>query len=170
METWEILVVAGVVIVLALTVGVIFGVLPRLRRGERRVAAPRRAVLAELEDAAARFGRTSGADLELPDPEAAVPAQWAQQINRTAQYVADRQQQAVEQRTERRAALRALRQIQRGVEKHREIEERAADEAREINSITREIGMDPLEITSEAEEEAAFRRLQRANEAAEGTI
>jgi 2-hydroxychromene-2-carboxylate isomerase len=47
------------------------------------------------------------------------------------------------------------------------MEEAAVDEAHEINAVAEELGLDPLEVRSEEEENAALRRLRRANDAAD---
>jgi hypothetical protein len=124
-------------------------------------------VVADLEAAAAAFGNLPPMGLELPDPEVEITPDWARGVAEAAEHVAERQRAAIAGRTNRRRALRAVQQIRRGAERVRTIEEAASDEARQINEVGAEIGIDPLEIRSEEEEDAAIRRLRRANDAAD---
>lgn len=124
-------------------------------------------VVAALEAAAAAFGNLPPMGLELPDPEVGITPDWARNVAEAAEHVAKRQRAAIAGRANRRRALRAVEQIRRGVERVRSMEEDAVDETHGINAVTQELGLDLLEVRSEEEENAAVRRLRRANDAAE---
>lgn len=124
-------------------------------------------VAAALEAAAAAFGNLPPMGLDLPDPEVGITPDWARNVAKAAEHVAERQRAAIAARSKRRRALRVVQQIRSGTERIRAMEEASVDEAHEINTVAQELGLDLLEIRSEEEVNADFRRLRRANDGAE---
>ncbi|MBI2123696.1 MAG: hypothetical protein HYU04_00365 [Candidatus Wildermuthbacteria bacterium] len=124
-------------------------------------------VVANLEKAAAAFGKLSPMGLELPDPGVKITPEWARGVAEAAERIAEQQRVAIAERAKRRRALQAVQQIRRGVEQVRSIAAASVDEVHEINEVGAEAGVGPLEIPLEEAVNAAVRRLRQVNDAAD---